>query len=441
MPLTSQVLDPGQQGENNLYNVTWAGDPYLSAATGVTATNLLRPPTIDQVERSWNRSFTNTKFLMGLPKIACADYKDVWMENPFMDSPVVVRAGAGAVANGGQGNVEQTIPVTDATFGTVGIKHKLVYEQAPGQPITHATVIAKAGTPGAYTVTVRSYNGQSLPAVTTGQRLGNSGPRQGDNEPMPATSFRDTRVQFWNGMEELGGFFNRWDPKDSARWDSLNQGYKAAELRNTQTKFYNAIGQTIMIGNGGDAGRTTLSDGRMSFATKGIIPQLERAGVGVTATTAGGFTNIMRESVHDLQLEDDTNKWLLIAPGRVLDAIGLSEKAERVRYTYGDHTFDSTITAYNYWGHTVVPLRMNIMQNVGMFGDSFKNRAILIRESQLKLTYKDNWPMFSKYVKLANNQNSNPATGFANIDAAGWYAMFGVRVEYAWSAAMFDILN
>lgn len=439
--MTVQVLDPGQQGENNLYNVTWAGDPYLSSQPGVQATNLLRPPVIENIENSFNRSFTNTKFLMGLPKIACSDYKDVWTESPFMDTPVIVRAGASGVSNPGSGTVEQDIPVSDASFLSVGIKHKLLYPQAPGAPITHATVIAKSGSAGSRVIRVRSYNGQSLPAVTTGQRLGNSGPRHGDGEPIPSNSFRYTRVQFWNGMEELGGFYNRWDPKDSARWDSLNADYKAKELQRTQVKFYNAVGQTILVGNGGDAGLTTLQDGRQSFATKGVIPQLERAGVGVNAVTAAGFTNIMREAVHDLQVEDDTNRWLLIAPGRILDAIGLNEKAERVRYQYGDKTFDSMITAYNYWGHTVIPLRMNIMQNVGMFGDSFKNRAILIRESQLKLTYQNNWPMFAKYLKLANNQNTNPQTGFANIEAGGWYGMFGVRVEMAWSAAMFDVLN
>jgi hypothetical protein len=438
-----QTLDPGAQGENNLYNIDWAGSPYANAAEAgaVQVTNILRPPKIDDVERSFNQSFTNTKFLMGLPKIQCEDVKDVWREYPFMSSPVIARDTAAVVNNPGAGTVEQTIPVTDATWLTVGIKHKLVYPQAAGAPITHATVIAKAGAVGARTITVRSYNGMSLPAVVAGQKFGNSGPRQGDGEPMPANTFRDTVVQFWNGMEQLGGFGNRWDPLDSARWDSLGgNAYKVNELKRTQELFYGAIAQTILIGNGGEQMLTTLQDGRKSFATKGIIPQLERAGVGVTPTTSAGFQNLMREAVHDLQVEDDQNKWLLIAPSRVLDSIGLSEKAERVRYQYNDKTFDSRITSYEYWGHSVIPLRMNIMQSP-MFGDSFKNRAILIRESQLKLTQFRNWPMFAKYLKLANNQNSNPVTGYANIEAGWWSALFGVRVEKAWSGAMFDVLN
>lgn len=440
--MTVQVLDPGQQGQNNLYNIDWAGSPYAEATTNVTATNILRPPEIKDVEKSYNQSFTDVKFLMGLPKIECMDVKDVWREEPFMDSPIVVRAGASAVPNATTTYVEQDIPVTDASYLTAGLKHKLLYPQAPGTAVTHATVVAMSGAAGSRVVRVRSYDGQALPAVTTGQRLGNSGPRQGDGEPMPTNTFRRTTVQFWNGMEQLGGFGNRWDPIDAQRWSNLGgETYKIAELNATRTKFYNAVGQTIIVGNAGNAGVTTLSDSRRSFGTKGLIPQLERAGVGVTSTTAAGFTNILREAVHDLQVEDGENKWLLIGPGRILDSIGHTEKAERVRYQIGDHQFDSTMTAYKYWGHTVIPLRMNIMQNVGMFGDSYRNRVILIRESQLKLTYMKNWPMFASYMKLANQQNSNPTTGYANIEAGWWSALFGVRVEKAWASGMFDILN
>jgi len=436
--LTTQVLDVGAQGENNLYNIDWAGSPYQAAVAGVTAVNILRPPKFDTVEGSYNQSFVETKFIMGLPKVACDDFKDIWYEGTSPNVPVVVRADAAAVPNVGSSYVEQVIGITDAAYESVGLKHKLLYPHDTTRPITHGTVVLRAGAPGARTITVRSYDGESLPAVTAGEKMGNSGPRQGDGEPMPANTFRGARVRFWNGMEQLGGFGRRWDPMDNVRWDSLEAiNFKMGELNDVRTKYYSAIQQTVLVGKGI---RTTLSDNRQTFATNGIIPQLENANVGVTNVTAAGFVNIMRNAVHDLQVQDGLNEWLLIGPGRVLDAIGHTEKAERVRYQIGDKTFDSRMTAYNYWGHTVIPVQLNAMQDVGMYGTGFANRVILIRKSQLKLTYMKNWPMFASYTKLANNQNVDPVTGYANVEAAWWSAVFGVRVEMPWSAAMFNVL-
>lgn len=433
---TSQPLDITQQGENNLYNWTYPGSPYAAGTPGVSTTLLLGPSVDPRIVQSYNQSYQTQLFMMGLPKVIVPGYEDVWFEEPNLDAPVVTRDAAAAVPNVGTGTVEQTIPVTDSSWNTVAVDHKVFYPDNE----THAVVIAKAGGAGVRTITVRSYEGQALPALLDGDEMGNSGPRNGDGQPRPTSSYRSAIVQYSNTMEELGDFAVRWDPKDSIRWDnSGTTNYKANELMKLQRKYFNAIMQTILVGGGG---RTTLQSGRFSLSSKGIMKQMMDASVGVTTITAADAVDAIMTAVHDNQIEEGTNDWLLLGPGRILDKIGKTEKSERLRYQVGDRTYDTSITTYEYWGHKVTPLTCNVMENVGIYGRNLANRVILIRRNQLKLTGMRNWPMFSMGTKtIANNQNTSPVTGFANLEAVWYTGMFGVRVEKAWSGALFDVLS
>ena len=432
---TSQVLDITQQGENNLYNLSYPGSPYAAGTPGVQTTLLLGPSVDPRIVQSYNKSYSSMLFVMGLPKKNPTGYEDVWFEEPNLDAPVTVRAGVGAVNNVGTGTVVQAIPITDAAQTTVGVNHKILVG-----PEVHAIVTSITGTAGAYVMNVVSYEGQSLPAQVAGTQLGNSGPRNGDGQALPVTSYRSAVVQYSNTMEELGEFAVRWDPKDSVRWDnSGTTDHKQNEINKLQNKFFTAIMQTFLTGGGG---RTRLENGRFSLATKGVIKQLSDASVGVTPVTAAQALTAIQTAVHNNQIEDGENEWLLIGPSRILDKIGMAEKSERLRYKVGDHLFDSMITQYQYWGHRVTPLAFNAMENMGIYGQLYANRVILIRKNQLFLTGMRNWPMFSMGRKtLANNQNTSPVTGFANLEAVWYTGMFGVRVEKAWSAAMFDVLS
>jgi len=433
-----QTLDITQQGENNLYNWDYSGSPYAANTPGVSTTLLLGPSVDPRLVRSYNQSYSNTLFFLGLPKVQCDGATDTWYEEPNIESPVTVRApGVAAVPNATTGSVPQTIPIDDASYSTVGLGQKLIYPDAE----TEGYVIAKAGTAGSYTIDVRSLEGKAFPALAAGDSLGNSGERHGDGQALAQNTYRSAVVEFTNNHEEMGPFANRWDPKDSQRWiNSQNVEYKQMEVRRLQDRYFNAILKTILVSSGG---RVQLNNGRFSLATKGAMNQMIDNAVAVSTLTAADMMDWIRQTVHDNQIQDGEEDWLLIGPGRILDKIGAAEISQRLRYQVGDHTYDTTLTKYRYWGHTVTPIRLNSMENMALYGTGLANRVILIRKSQLKLTGMKGWPMFGMMTKnrLANNQNVDPITGFANIEYMEYRAHFGIRVEAAWSGGLADVLS
>ena len=429
---TSSVLNLTQNFQpNNNYNLTFPGSPYAADTPGVTTTLLLGANVNPNIIDSYNKQFLSTMFMMSLPKVERPGKEDIWFEQPYLIAPVVVRAGAAAVPNVGTGVVTQTVPITDASFGTVQIDHKLLYPDGT----THGIVIAKGGTAGAYTLTVQSYEGDALPEIFTDDELGNSGPRNSDGQALPTSTFRDTVVRYNNLMEDMGYFACGWDPRDSVEWDNLGTtDYKAREIKNVTKRFFSSIMQTILVGSGG---RTTTTAGRFSLSTKGLLKQQADAGVSVTPVTTANCIDALREAIYDNQL-DDSEEWVLAGPSRLLDKFSLGEKTERLRYQVGDKTYDTSLTRYNFFGgHSVTPLPINQMEDRGLYGQTLKDDLILFRKSDVKLTYMKNWPMFSNMIKYGNNQNTTNPSGYANIDLVAYYAFFGVRYERAWAGARF----
>ncbi len=437
----SQVLDLTQQGTNNVYNWSYPDSPYSQDTPGVNTTLLLGPSMDPRIVKSYNQSFSNTLFFLSLPKIEVNDMNIVWPESPNIESPVQVRANVGAVAAVPPGSVVQVIPITDASASTVGINHKLIYPDG----ITEGIVTARVTTPGAQTVTVTSPEGGSFPALVTGDVLGNSGERHGDAQPIALGTYRSAILLYSNTVEELGPFAVRWDPKDSVRWNNAGTTlFKTDEYKRQTERYFNAILKTCLVSNGG---RTAISNGqggtRFSLSTKGLMNQMQDNGVGVSSVTAADMIDWMRNTVFDNQLADGTEDWLLIGPGRILDMIGNAEISQRLRYQVGDNLYDTTLTSYKYWGHNITPIRCNAMENTGLFGPGLSNRVILIRKSQLELFGMKGWPMFGMMTKrtLANNQNSEPVTGFGNVDYVEYRANFGIKVTSAWSGGLADVIS
>ena len=432
MPQTSNVLDLTQNFQpNNNYNLTFPGSP-LASLPGFSTTMLLGPSVDPNIIESYNKQFTSTMYLMSLAKKELAGKTDQWFEEPYLEAPVVVRANVGASNNGGSGLVTQAIPITDASYSTVVADHKLLYPDG----VTNAVVTSVTGSAGSYVANVTSYNGQSLPALTTGEELGNSGPRNSDGQALPTSTFRSSVVQFSNWMEDLGYFACGWDPRDAVEWGNIGTtDFKEKDMKNVTKRFFNAITQTVFMSQGGI---TTLNSGRQSYSTKGMFQQQTDAGVGVTDVTAGNCIDALREAIYDIIIDEGGNDFVLAGPPRLLNKFGLGEKSERLRYQVGDKTYDSTLTRYEFFdGHSVTPLAMPQWENRGLYTDSMYQDLILFRRNDVKLTYMRNWPMFSRGYKLANNQNSDPVTGYANIDLLFYQAFFGVRWEKAWASARF----
>lgn len=426
---TALVLT-AQNTPANVYNQTYPGNPYANTP-GVTSTLLLGPDINPNIIPAWNQDYVSTLFMMSLPKRAYLNKTPVWYEQPYINAPVEVRAGVGGSVNGGSGSVTQVIPITDASNDLVQVGDKLKY---PGDVLIDGIVSEKGGTVGSYTATVTSFYGYSLPALTAGQLLANAGNQRADAKGTVDSAFVSQVVQFNNQMEDMGDFAVRWDPQQSVVWENTGTtNYKAQQLQSAYKKYMSSIMQRIWMSAGGTI---TLPNGMTSMSTKGLLKQQEDAGVTITDITPANAMNVMREAIFDIQLSGNDD--LIIAgTGRSLDKLSLGEKSERLRYSVGDKTYNMNMTRYEYWGHSIIPLRIDQWEDRGMYANDMADTLVLFRKSDVHLGYLKGWPMMSQQYKLANRQNSNPNPGLYDAEVVWWNALFCPIWEKAAFSARF----
>lgn len=421
----------------NLYNLTGVGS-YLDGQAGFTATPLLMHAMAPTIVDSFNKNFASTMFLMSLQKKYVNDVAWTWMQKPYLESPVTVSTGgAAAVNNAGTGTVNQTIPVTDAAFLTVALGHSLLY---PGTT-THAIVTATNGAASPKTITVTSYAGQSLPALAVGDEMGNGGPRNSDGQAMATSVYESFVARYGNTMEQIGYHSAAWDPIQGHIMDLAGTtNYKAGRVKDVTQLFFNSITHTIFLGGGGIG---TLPGGlRKSYATKGMFKQQADDGVSITPVTAANCIAAMREAIYDNSIKEGPNEWILAGPKRLLDKFGTGEKSDRIRYRYNDTTYNSYLNRYEFFGgYGVTPLDIPHFENRGSFGSGYKDTVLLFKKEDVSLVGLQGWPMFTMATKIANNQNTNPITGYANIEAVQYSALMGLQWENAGFSARFQFIG
>lgn len=420
MPVQSTGLDLATQNSpNNSYIVAPAGSTYANTFNGVTTTILLDHAINPDIIEEWNKEYTSMLFLMGLPKQGRNRKEWNWVAEAYINAPLEVRAGAALVAPS-PGGAEQAIPITDLSRRYINKNDKVYYDEN-----VNAIVVSITGSAGSYVANVRAGQGKGLPAVTQGQLLGNAGNHRADGKSSIDTVLNPELITYSNIMEDMGDFAVRWDPdemlelKNSQRVDLI-----AKKMKTAKDKFNTSFLQRFFVSQ---YERFTLADGQNSTATRGFLAQQADAGVGTINVTTSNFTDILRQSVFDIQLSG-ADDLILAGTGRSLQHAGLGEKSERLRYTVGDKTYNMNMTRYEFEGHAVTPLRMDQWEDRGLYGNTLANDLVLFRRSDLSLTYLNGKPMMSKKFTLQNRHNAEPASLY-DLHLMWWNATFGMELH------------
>lgn len=422
MPGVITPLDlTAQNSPNNAYNVAPAGSDYASTFAGVTTTILVGNDINPNIIEEWNREYLSTMFLMSLSKRDSNRREFNWVSSLYPNAPVEVRAGAALVAPAA-GGAEQTVPITDLSWRYVSVGDKVLY---PGDGFVNGIVIAKSAfSAGANTITVRMGQTKGAPELFAGDLLGNAGNHRADGKGSVDSVIDPELIRYSNIMEDMGDFAVSFNPdemlelKNSQQVDIIQN-----KIKNCYDKYMSSIQQRVFMS---DYERFTLPNGMQSTSTRGFLAQQADAGVGVIDITTSNATDILRQSIFDIQLSGSED--LVIAgTGRTLNQLGLGEKSERLRYTVGDQTFNLDLKRYEYWGHSITPLRIDVWEDRGMYGNNMANDLVLFRKSDLGLVGLKGKPMMSRKHKLINRQDT-PA-GPYDIELLWYNATFGVELH------------
>ena len=409
----------GQNSPNNSYNVAPAGSDYASTYAGVTTTILVGSAINPDIIQEWNSEYISTAFLMSLQKKFYGRKEWNWVATPYLNAPIEVRAGAALVAPAA-GGAEQTIPITNLSNKYVGINDKVMY---PGLGDTHAIVIAKAGAVNSYTITVRAGQLKGLPAVSTGDLLGNAGNQRADGKSSIDTVLDPEYIRYSNIMEDVGDFAVRFDPDEMLELrNTQNVDLIGTKIKYAYDKFMASIQQRFFMSQ---YERYTLTAGQQSTSTRGFLAQQADAGVGIIDMTTSNCTDIMRQSVFDIQLSGSEDL-VIAATGRTLNQLGLGEKSDRTRYKAEDKTFNMDFTQYEYWGHKITPLRVDVWEDTGMYGSAMADQAVLFRKSDVCVTGLQGKPIMSQKFTLQNRTNAAKASIY-DMDLMWHNATFGVE--------------
>lgn len=408
-----------QNSPNNSYNVAPAGSTYAATYAGVTTTILVDSAINPDIIQEWNTEYISTAFLMSLTKKFYGRKEFNWVATPFLNAPIEVRANALGVIAAANG-AEQTIPITDLSNKYVGINDKVMYPDGS----QHGIVIAKAGGAGAYTITVRTGQGTAAPAVLLGDLMGNAGNQRADGKSSIDTVLDPEFIRYSNLMEDVGDFAVRFDPdemlelKNTQRVDLIQ-----AKIKYMYDKYMTSIQQRMFMSQ---YERFSLTAGQQSTTTRGFLAQQADAGVGAIDMTTANCVDIMRQSIFDIQLSG--NEDLVIgATGRVLNQLGLGEKSERTRYTPGDKTYNMDLTKFEYWGHSITPLRIDVWEDRGMYANAMANTAVLFRKSDLMVAGLQGKPIMSRKHTLLNR--SNEPANLYDLNLMWYNATFGVELH------------
>lgn len=387
-----------QQAPFNLYNSGPAGSPD-TVATGGQQTLLLRPDVDSMLKQAWPDQWKDLAFFMSLPTQECNTLNPVWGEVLPLVSPIAVKTNT---ASPGMDTV-QVIPVTDATRQFAGLNDVVKYPN--NGPI--GVVVAVVQTFGAATITVRPLSGGTLPAVVAGQILGNAGPMSADGVSDILTTYEPQIAQYDNVLQVVGPVAARWDPMNLKVYERAGTtDYVTTKSKATYDRFLLGLQQTAWMSQ---RGVVTLTNGQSARTTSGFLELQANAGVPNQPCTPATMNTVVSNTIYDTARYTGADR-VLCCSDRVWAAYGQSVKANLVRYRPDDRTWNVSFDAFEFPGHRIIHVPMNSWEDVGSYGDSMYNQAVLLNMQDVSLRHLSGFPMVSTKYELADRRQTNANT-------------------------------
>lgn len=437
MALRESTFSPALQNSPvNLYNQRSPYSPYYtrynSGTTPVYQTPLLAPDIAPNITPQWPKQFTDMAFFMSLAKRAVRDLEYNWVEEPWIHYPLGVRTNTSLVAPSANTVVQQTIPIPDATIPFVRPGDKVMYSVG-GQGIVASIVT----TPGSGSITVNSMEGKGLPAVTTADTLMNHGPITGDGYSTVNSTTMPEVVIYNNWLEQSGRYAQRWDPVQKKVYELQGTtDYLQRSIESTYMRLMTTLQARLLMST---QDRSLMPDGSSYVTTtSGLLEQQANAGVTVQTVSASQAVDAIRQVIFDTSLTAGGTK-VLLGTREKLQLIGQQQKADKVRYTPENTTWNMDIYQYEFHGHQTIEVPMDQWKDVSLYGPNQQNEILILNKEDLVINYLEGWPMISRKHTLLNENNGDP-TNMYNFDLVWYETMFGFQMNRAFATGRLRVV-
>lgn len=394
---TTTYVPGTQNAPFGLENTNAYGSPYAAAFSAAENYNLKLPvdPVIFAAEP---QQFMDLQVLMAFATEEKLGDEVIYIEKVWGRVPLTARAG---VAAPGGADLPQVVPINDLSISHVAPNTKVRY---PGG----ATGIVQSvvTTPGAGTMTVLPLAGETLPLVTTGDLFVNGWTAGADGQAYFPSAKRMETITRTNVMEKIGPEAVHWDHLERIKWKNLEQtDYMAKQVQDVMHQLKVSICQRIWFG---DYGKGTLSQGEVGKFMRGIIPSIDLAGGGALTANSANVTDIVMEGVFATDFMSRGGERLMFGTPEMLYKFGLNDKREHVRYEPNDVVSNMNLKEYDYFGHRLVAVPVQIWNDPASFPVEFRNRLVVIDPSLIKLCYMKGEPMIKQDMVTQSRSNVNP---------------------------------
>jgi hypothetical protein len=399
-----------QENVNNapfgLANTNAPGSPYAAAfARGVTThLNLAVAP---QIFNAQPQQFLDLQYLMsfGLGEASNVD-EDIWHEQVWSRNPITVAAGgfAGVAANPGA-TVTGTINIADSSIQNVFPRQKINYRGSDGVA-TQAIVMSVDSTPGAANIVVRSMNSRPLAPAAAGALLTNGMTVGSDGGSAFSQPTRIQTVQRSNLLEKIGPEQKIWNTIERIKWKKMQQtNYMEADMLDKLTQLKTSLSQRIWFG---EYGESLNAAGEITKFTQGIVPAIQQnGGVSLTSTTATVWDDMI-DAVFATNFGAINNRRVVFGTPETLYKLNIKQKAEFVRYSYGDKIWDMDFEEWRVGGQTLTLVPCQIWNDPASFPVEFANRLVILQENNIKVLGTPGIPMIKQDLVSQSRTNITP---------------------------------
>ena len=413
-----------QNSPLNLYNTSAPGTPYAAEFANTVTKLMIAPDIAPNLVPSFPQMFKDVQWLTSRTRRPVNSLMYQRYEEPWINVPIVVRAGAAGAALSAGNQVTATVNIADGSYNYVSVGDKLNYGGA------NMIVTAKSAfSAGASTLTVGSMTGQAIPATTTGQDLMNHGPWGADGFSTVYSTGLAEFVMYDNVLEYGRAYAQRFDRLQKKSLQA--QSVIPIVEKSIQNAYMRALTTMQARAFMGTYGQVILPDGQsVSTGTSGILEQQDDAGVTEQVVGANQAIDAMREIMFDTALQA-TGRKVLLGTSRSLQAIGWAQKGDKIRYSTGDKNWNMDMTSYEFMGQEAMAIPMDQWNDRGLYTRDMSQTVLVLNEDDVILNYFNGEPILSRKHTLLN-QDDEPGS-LNNFDLIWYEFLFGVEVRRAWA--------
>jgi hypothetical protein len=425
-----------QNTPRNYYNTNPLGSDF-AAAQGLATTWGLQPALDPRIIQIIPDEFGAFKWYSQSAKSSNTGKEINWLMAQYPNRPAQVKTTTAGVAAGGSGvSVSQVIPVEDISIPGLAVGVKVIYADG-----TQGTISACVRTPGAATMTIASMYNVALSAVTAGDLMPLHSSVAADGTYGYDNAYTSD-TQRYSNVIEMSYEMMRYDRAQYAQLKNQQMVDFIDQQRREMNFRFNANNEArLWLGNYGMGpmppnnffGNGTAYNASYS---RGILQSMAADGVVTQNTTTATCVEDIKQAMFDASLLANTKKFLAFATSDKLEAMGVAERSERVRYTPGDSVVNTEVTAYKFFdGLQVTPIAVNAWKDVSYYGNIMRNELILIPDGGpdvgVSLRYQEGIPMMEH--NTYDNINGGQAQYMEEVMRGQW----GPQVKKAFTFSRF----